>query len=295
MLLSTPTCTYLDRFTFDEMIDIVSEAGFDALDFTFCTEDGKPFVSKDLDREKRISMFREFKEKALEKGIVFNQIHAPSPTTLADEEKTAERFNEMVRGIENAAALGAKIMVAHPCAHIPYEVGNNKEKLFEINMEVFGRLMPYCEEYGVKIAIENAYRHMNRKYARITHSACGDPNEMVKYIETMNSEFFVGCLDTGHAMLIDEDPADFIKILGRDKLQALHIHDVDGFDDIHTLPFVGIGDWEKIINALREIDYQGDFTFETNSFIVNMPKELVPAASKMLVETGRYFIKQITK
>ena len=293
MLLSTPTCTYLDRFTFDEMLDIVSKAGFDALDFTFCTEDGKPYVSEELDSAKRIETFKEFKKKANDKGILFNQIHAPSPTTLADEFASAKRFDEMIRAIENASLLGAEIMVAHPCAHIPYEVSDNKEKLFHINMEVFGKLMPYCKDFGVKIAIENAYRHMNRKYARITHSACADPDEMVRYINEMNSEYFIGCLDTGHAMLVDEDPAEFIRTVGKDKLRALHVHDVDGFDDIHTLPYVGIGDWEKITDALRDIGYEGDLTFETNSFICNMPKELVPAASKMLSATGRYLIKQI--
>ena len=44
-------------------------------------------------------------------------------------------------------------------------------------------------------------------------------------------------------LLID---ADF-DALGNKRLLCLHVHDVDGIDDLHTLPYFGITDWDKVM------------------------------------------------
>jgi sugar phosphate isomerase/epimerase len=56
-------------------------------------------------------------------------------------------------------------------------------------------------------------------------------------------------------------------------LHALHVHDNDYIDDRHTLPGLGRMDWEEIMKALAEIDYDGDFTYEADNFLVNIPRE----------------------
>lgn len=43
--------------------------------------------------------------------------------------------------------------------------------------------------------------------------------------------------------------------------------------------------------ALREIGYQGEFTFEADNFLFGFPKELYQPAAKLMVETGRYLIR----
>jgi len=37
-------------------------------------------------------------------------------------------------------------------------------------------------------------------------------------------------------------------------------------NDAHTLPFFGIIDWEKVMEALADINYTGDLTYEANGF-----------------------------
>ncbi|MBQ8005797.1 MAG: hypothetical protein IJ303_05755 [Clostridia bacterium] len=44
-----------------------------------------------------------------------------------------------------------------------------------------------------------------------------------------------------------------IDVLGKDRLKALHVHDVDGHSDLHTLPFFSKIDWNSILKALRGI------------------------------------------
>ena len=147
-----------------------------------------------------------------------------------------------------------------------------------------------AKENNIKIAIENMWQcYPNRK---IWHSTCSKPEEFIKYIDTLDSKWIVGCLDIGHCALVCEEPDLFIEKLGH-RLKALHVHDVDGFNDSHTIPYFGVVQWDKVTKALAKIGYTGDFTFETDTFINNPPKELVPIASKMLAETGRYLIEQI--
>jgi len=293
MLLSTPTGMYISRYSFDEMFGIASEAGFNALDFTFCGDNNRKFVSEEFEQGNPERFFAELKEKASGKGIVFNQSHAPFPSILVDDDITKERYKEIIRSMKYASILGAKHIVLHPAQHLPYEEVGFKEKLFEINMAFFKSLIPYCEEFGIKIAIENQYKRMARCNNRLTHSSCGNPKEMVRYLDELGLEHFTGCIDIGHAILVDENPAEFIREVGGEKLGALHVHDVDGFVDMHTLPFVGIGNWSDITKALHDIDYKGDFTFEANSFVAKMPNELVPDASRMMAAVGKYMIKQI--
>lgn len=58
-----------------------------------------------------------------------------------------------------------------------------------------------------------------------------------------------------------------------DKLQALHIHDNDKCNDSHQIPFSMDMDFEKIIKALKTIDYKGEFTLESCSYIGKCDEE----------------------
>ena len=125
----------------------------------------------------------------------------------------------------------------------------------------------------------------------INHSTCSRPAEFVRYVDGLNNDCFVACLDIGHAALVREDPADFIKVLGNKRLQCLHVHDVDGINDSHTMPFMGIGRWGEVMASLAEIDYKGDLTFEVGEgYFTGKPKELFYDYTVLLAKTGRHLI-----
>ena len=81
-----------------------------------------------------------------------------------------------------------------------------------------------------------------------------------------------------------------IRILGKDRLKALHIHDTDYVRDLHTLPFTQKIDYHAVVKALAEIDYDGDFTYEADGFYAKFPEELFPQTAKFMCEVGRYLI-----
>lgn len=284
MKLSTQTMILLANYSFRETVDILAEAGYDAIDFSF-------FDPKTYSDDLKSDYFTEFRKTAEDKGLFFNQAHAPFASSFADDEQTKLRFNEIVTSMERASILGVENIVVHPCQHLTYINPGAAERLFEINMDFYNRLKPYCESFGIKIAIENMWQYYGNSN-KIMPSVCAEPAEHIKYIDSLNSEWFVACLDIGHAFLVSENPAQIIRELGSKRLRALHVHDVDGIHDSHTLPYFGNINWDDVMSALAEIGYRGDLTFEADNFIKNKPKELIPECEKFMVQTGRTLIKK---
>lgn len=281
MKLSSTTDKLQEKFGIYKAVDILSEAGYDAIDFSQFNEE---IYASTYGKE----YYTEIRKYAEDKGLFFNQSHAPFSSSFTDEEKTAKRFDEIVTAIKRASYLGVKNIIVHPCQHLKYDVEGNPEKLFEYNMEFYKKLIPYCEEYNIKVALENMWQYTGM----INHSTCSRPEEFVRYVDELNNDSFVACLDIGHAALVREDIGDFIKILGNKRLRCLHVHDVDGTNDSHTLPYFGSINWDKVMKALAEIDYKGELTFEADSFMDNKPDILLPDCAKLMAKTGKHLVSQ---
>ena len=281
MKVSTTTAVINRYFETEDVINILAQAGFDAIDFSFCN-----YIEKRNSEQAIKEYFYHLKSVAESKGVYFNQAHAVFHSSCADsEEWNKKRFNEIVQNIKCASYLGINNIVVHPCQHLEHR--KYSEELFEYNMDFYSKLIPYCEEYGIRIAIENMWQYSTK----IIHSTCSRPSEFIRYIDTLNSPWIVGCLDIGHTMLVSEDPASFIRALGNKRLQCLHIHDVDGEHDSHTLPYLGIINWEEVMEALGDIGYTGDITFEAHEFFANRPKELIASCAQHMAQTGKVLAK----
>ncbi len=285
MLLSSPIGTIQRLYTMEESIDLMCDAGFDAIDFSFHVDE--KFYSKETSPD----FFKNLRQYAENKGMVFNQAHAPFKHPQNKEEMD-KYVGDIIQCIKNSALLGVKTIVVHPIKFI--EVADN-DVLFNVNMEFYNKFKPYCEEYGVKVALENMFK--GKWFVNggvLVDSCCSKPEEFIRYIDELNSDCFVACLDIGHALLVRQDPAAFIRALGNKRLKALHVHDVDGSKDLHTIPYYGgLADWDSIAQALKDINYDGDFTLEACNFLKPLPKELYPKGAKMMVEISRHIMSKI--
>lgn len=285
MRLSFNDCNVNRLFPRERTIEMFHEAGFDCID---CSHFEEPFYGPETETAEYQAYLAQLRAQVESLGMCYNQAHARYPSSDVSPFRTRELIDDVVRSMRNAAALGAKIIVVHPMQHLNYNEPGNPEILFRLNMEFYRSLEPYCKEFNIKVALENMWQRPIGK--KILHSTCSRPEEFIRYLDTLDSEWFVACLDLGHACLVCEDPADFIRKLGGKRLQALHVHDVDGIDDSHTLPFYGVINWPEVMKALKDIGYQGDFTYECGGFFARQPKELILPAMKHMVEVGRYLI-----
>ena len=112
MKLSTTTGAVQKRFGFESAIRMIAEAGFDAYDMNMC----QIHVSDSpICHDGYVDYVKHLKEIAEECGIECNQAHAPFPTQLNGNREYNERtFNLIIRSMECASILGAKIIVVHP-------------------------------------------------------------------------------------------------------------------------------------------------------------------------------------
>ena len=268
-------------------IRITKEAGFDCYDM--CLFSNTDDVHQLLTSDNYVELAHQLRSYADELGIACNQTHTPFPTSLGDG-KDEDRFQAQIRALEISSILGARIAVVHPMQHLNY--ADHQRKLFAMNVEFYKRLLPYAEKFGVKMATENMWQCNNG--ARVpSDSVCSRAWEFCEMIDAVNSPYLVGCLDIGHVSLMGADIPQFIKDMGPDRLQALHVHDTDFIRDCHTLPFTQEIDYNAVVKALGEIGYRGDFTFEAGTFFRSFPDALLLPAAKLMCETGKYLAEQI--
>ena len=148
-----------------------------------------------------------------------------------------------------------------------------------------------AREYGVRIATENMWQRDARNY--VVDDTCASPEHFCRCVDMVDSEWLVACLDLGHVAICGREPADMIRALGRDRLKALHVQDVDLTRDSHVAPFSGKIEWNSVCSALAEIGYTGDFTYEVDYTLEPTPAEIMPDLLKYLNSIGRYLISKI--
>lgn len=286
MKISTQTSCTCKKFGLEDGIRRLCEAGFDALDLSLFT------MTKDdcvFNSENYQSQAEKIKNIAAEYGVSFNQAHAPFSFKFGDPELFENIIKPRVlRSVEIAGIVGAKSIIVHPLHHMQYK--GNEELLFEMNLNYYRMFIPLCEEYGIKIATENMWqRDPIRGY--IIEDVCSRGETLAAMVDALNSiaPVFTACLDLGHCGLTGEEAEDAIRILGRDRLGALHIHDNNYISDTHTLPGLGIMHWPEITDALREIGYRGDFTYEADAFLKGFTNDVIPIALKFMVDIARHW------
>ena len=183
------------------------------------------------------------------------------------------------KAIECTAEAGAKICVIHPDNNLsPAE-----------NAEMYFELLPFAKECGVKIATESMWDWDHRN-DHAAPSACSSAESCNGLLDRVNDDFFVACLDIGHAeMMRDGTTAvGLVHALGK-RLQALHIHDNDKWHDNHQIPFSMNMDFEAIAKALKEIDYKGEFTLECGTYLKDYNAENLLSGLKNMAEAVKKF------
>lgn len=287
LLVQTSACA--KGFGDAEGIKLIAEAGYDAVDYSLsCLKNDDHILNGD-EYKSYVSMLNEEAEK---NNIIFTQAHGVYGLCVQDEDEAYKLYiRKNTRAIEIASMLGAGIIVLHP--FFPKKYIGNEEYNFNANMKYFKELLIPAEKYGVKIAVENMWTS-DKKAGVIRGSTCSNPYEHAYYVDSVGSEMFVACLDVGHSSLAGREAQDCIRVLGK-RLQALHIHDNDYKDDMHTLPGLSEMNWDEITKALADINYSGNFTFETDHFFDSFQGdyELERAALKLSEIIGRRMIDKI--
>lgn len=292
MNICTQTARLAEVFGDEKGIKILAEAGFQSIDFSmFYPVDKGLFAESDEAVSEHFTKLRRYIDSL---GLYVYQTHTPFPTYTADEARDAVIFEAERKALLASKLLGARHAIVHPAIMRENRYGSLAAENKAINVDFYSRLIPYLDEYDMKIAIENMFNYDPVKKC-ICPTVCSSSVEMADYVDTMNSmckngDRFVSCLDVGHTNLSGDKPiGDMVRTLGG-RLKALHIHDNYGVNDEHTAPGFGNVNWKEFCTALKEIGYDGDFVFEADNFYAHFDDTLLPDASALLYKIGRNLV-----
>ncbi len=239
--------------------ELIKGAGFDSVDHTAPMTEYKAFQGLfSLPDKDFIAEFQADAQALSKAGLTCSQIHVPFPTYPMPRQGVnhAEEFAFMKSAIKKsfraARELNAPYCVLHPIMRSGWDVDDNPELTFRMNVELYAELLNEAKKQGVKIALENM---PNAWIPTAT------PESLIALIDAVGDEDFVACLDTGHALITKTPLAEFVRALGN-RLKVLHVHDNDGIKDQHAMPFTGVADWQAFAVALKEINYQGALSLE---------------------------------
>ncbi|MCH5287234.1 MAG: sugar phosphate isomerase/epimerase [Christensenellaceae bacterium] len=185
--------------------------------------------------------YRDFPAYARQAGLFVENAHAPYQdagslwTDTLEGEACAEHI---IRCLEDCRDYGIPTLVMHPInGRAPLPEGS-------VGLERFRRICDAAERTGVNLAIENQ----------------GSADYIGYVFEHIQSDRLRFCFDSGHERFYSPG-VDLLSLYG-DRLAALHLHDNNGKEDAHALPFTGAVDWGRIAAALRAADYRGAIALE---------------------------------
>ena len=292
MYISTEIHSFWAYGNDEKVVKMFKDSGFTAYDFSMF---GKSWLQPNefLASDDYLEKAKQLRAYADAIGLPCNQAHAPFPTRLTEavyKDMDIAAYNlrsheQIIRAIEVAGGLGAKIIVVHPCNDYTPEQNAALYKSFE----------KIARKAGVKIAVENMWNWAEGA-PTATAAACSHHENFKAHMDLLDKDVFVACLDIGHAEMagLDTSAVQMIESLGS-YLQALHIHDNDCIHDNHALPYTMHIKFEHILEALKKIGYRGDITMEADNFVPKFPLELYPQAARLMAEIGKYMRDKISE
>ena len=194
------------------------------------------------------------RELADELGMEYQSVHAPASRMgkVWDECEEGDEFVEkIISCIRESAEAGVPIVVVHTFGG----KGWLSTEPNSLGIERIRRIVEEAKRLGVKIAFENVKKE--EYFAAVMDAFKGYEN--------------VGfCWDTGHQLCFTPEK-DMMELYG-DRIICTHLNDnlgisdfdgrINSQDDLHLLPFDGIGDWEDIVQKLNKFGFDGSLTFE---------------------------------
>lgn len=293
MRLSTSTNLYnFDRsvpyqLSMEDAMRVCRDAGYSFLDANFCgmSRLGKKEAPMTLDDwDERVRSWKVLAERT---GVNFRQAHAffsVKGSIPADALPDGEFGEEMMRrSVLAAEMLGVEWMVVHP-VNILTDGKNDPEASFRYNLEYYGKWAEFFHTHHVGMAIENML--CGGRY----NNVWADIDRLCALVDAIGRPYVGVCVDTGHANISGYKAGDAIRKVGH-RLRATHINDNHGAGvDEHVAPYMGTIDWSDVMNALREIGYSHDFSFEIQNLTSCYPAALQPEMIRFSYRLGNYLL-----
>lgn len=195
---------------------------------------------------------------ARECGLIVQSLHAPSGQEAniwsEDPEIGGFALQDFQRSLLDCHKLSIPVLVVHTWRTFCFSGTPSEAGLIN-----FSKLVEQAADFGIQIAFENM---QGEKYLYA----------LMEYFRGNPAAGF--CWDSGHETCYNH-AMPLLKDLG-DRLIMTHLNDNLGVtnedgsiaakDDLHYLPFDGVGDWERHVRLLQQAKKQEILNFEVKRF-----------------------------
>lgn len=233
-------------------VEVIRSHGFDLVE-VFATR-----THFDYRDRGRVSALRGWLAAA---GVEAGSMHAPITDGIragvwgraysnasTDPAVRQEALDETRAAIDAAVELGCRTLVVH--LGVPHlqkiPVGENDAAAMRRSLET---LSTATTTAGLRLALE------------VIPNDLSTPTALSDLLESDLDLNDAGiCLDFGHAHMLSGAPEAAEALSGH--IITTHVHDNDGTDDVHLVPFAGTIDWIAALTAMWKIGYPGPLVFE---------------------------------
>ncbi len=280
MRIGLESCAYFGLYDYEEGFKKLKAHGYSSIDYAeLCKRHSDLYK---FSEDKYRGFLTDIGETADKHGVEITQLHGLWATDDKTKAQREESISFFIKEIEGAHYMGCKNVVIHPFLPFGWGAEVDKDKIWDVNIDLFTRLLPYAEKYNVTICAEN------QPFTAIEMSTVKAVKRLVR---AFNHPKLKVCLDTGHANVFHDDIAEDVRLLG-DDLATLHVHDNKGNWDQHLIPYMGNIKWEEFLAALKEIGYKGAFTLET-MISTSMPDPIKEEMQLSLARLARQMADKI--
>ncbi len=209
----------------------------------------------------------------------FDRVYAWGHPDGMEAGKNRDAFNDMVKQIANAKAIGAKVMrVVASSLMFRFEPHGPQ---IDTLVTWFKEAVKVAEEYDVKLAVENHIDYTS--------------DECVELIERVGSPYLGLNLDTGNFLRLLDDAVEGTRKLAKHVL-ATHIKDLKPVRGVNAQEWYffsstpvgdGLVDNQKIAQLLYDAGYEGFLAVETDSLHPDYENQEFAAIEKSIRELKR--------
>lgn len=231
-------------------------------------DEGDACLHLEMTEEELRLLAQKAREHGLELPSVSTALLWKYPLTHNDEAVREKGIRVVEKMIEAASIFGARTVLVVPglvTAEVSYD------KAYERAREALVRLAQTAAAKQVHIGIENVWNKFLLS-----------PLEMAGLIDEVNSPWVGAYFDVGNVLQFGF-PEQWIRILGK-RIRAIHVKDfktstgnITGFVPL----LAGDIPWDRVVEALREVEYSGYVIPEISPF-AHKPKLLLAQCSQAL-------------
>lgn len=177
---------------------------------------------------------------------------------LGDEQQWQSCMSYLQDAFRAASAIGA----SHTLVSVGHGGSLPLQKRMERLLQSLEFLSRAAETEGQKILLETLTPYESNTCTRL--------QELQEVLDAVPSPALLGMCDVVPPFVQQEDPADYIRVLG-ERMGHLHLVDNDGVSDTHLLPGDGIMPLRQILADMRSAGFDGTVTVELVTNYISDP------------------------